>query len=342
MSTHPIVADEYRVFIQDIKQRIHGAQIKAASAVNRELLQLYWDLAERIVAKQREAAWGDGFLARASRDLQDEFPGVKGFSERNLKYMRQWYLFWATDTTIGQQLVAQIPWGHNLLIVSKARSIDEAAFYVRQTLRHNWSRAVLTHQIESGLYLREGQAVTNFSTTLPAPQSDLARQTLKDPYVFDFLSLRERHDEKELENGLIEHVEKFLLELGVGFAFVGRQYPLHVGADDFYLDLLFYHLKLRCFVVIELKRGKFKPEHAGKVNFYCNVVDDKLRHEHDQPTIGLILCQDKNQLLAEYALKGIDKPIGISEYLITRTLPEELKSSLPSIEEIEAELGGRE
>ena len=335
-----IKTGDYLAFIQDIKQRIQGAQIKASVAVNQALLHLYWELAERIVAKQQESAWGDGFLLQMSSDLQVEFPDMKGFSLRNLKYMRQWFQFWSAEPAIGQQLVAQIPWGHNLVIISKIKTTEQALFYVQQTIQNNWSRVVLTHQIESGLHLREGKAVTNFQSTLPAPHSDLARQMLKDPYHFDFLMLKERHDEQELENALIEHITRFLLELGAGFSYLGRQYKLEVDGDEFFIDLLFYHVRLHCYVVVELKTVKFKPEFAGKLNFYISAVDDILKAEQDHPTIGILICKSKKDTVVEYALRNINKPIGVSEYTITQNLPEELKSSLPSIEEIEAELGG--
>jgi predicted nuclease of restriction endonuclease-like (RecB) superfamily len=237
-----------------------------------------------------------------------------------------------------QPLVAQLPWGHNVLLMERIKDLPARLWYMHQTLAEGWSRNVLALMIDSRAHLRQGQAITNFDQQLPAPQSDLAAQTIEDPYIFDFLTLEEPFHERELETGLLVHVEKFPLELGQGFAFVGRQYNLDVGEDDFYIDLLFYHLRLRCFVVVDLKRGSFKAEYAGKMNFYCNVVDDRLRHATDQPTIGLILCQDKNRLVAEYALKGVNKAIGISEYRLTRALPARLKSSLPSIEEIEAEL----
>jgi predicted nuclease of restriction endonuclease-like (RecB) superfamily len=339
MSINLIKTPEYRTFIQEIKQRIQSSQIKAAIAVNQELLRLYWDLAERMVAKQRAAAWGDGFLAQVSQDLKTEFPDMKGFSVRNLKYMRQWFQFWSSDSAIGQQVVAQIPWGHNLTIVTKIKNTDEAMFYVQQTIQHNWSRSVLTHQIESGLYHRDGKAISNFEATLPVPQSDLARQTLKDPYNFDFLMLREKHDEQELENALIENITRFLLELGAGFSYLGRQYRLEVGGDEFFMDLLFYHVRLHCYVVIELKTVKFKPEFAGKLNFYISAVDGILKTEQDSPTIGLLICKSKNDTVVEYALRDVNKPIGVSEYMIAQQLPEELRSSLPSIEAIEAELG---
>lgn len=239
---------------------------------------------------------------------------------------------------IVQDLLVQIPWGHNILLMEKFKDLPTRLWYAQQTITNGWSRDVLTSMIKNRTHERQGAAVTNFADRLPSPQSEMARQLLKDPYVFDFLTLEEPFHERELEVGLVGHVEKFLLELGQGFAFVGRQYPLKVSDDDFYLDLLFYHLKLRCFVVIELKKGKFKPEYAGKVNFYCSVVDDLLRHESDQPTIGLILCQTTDRVLAEYALRDVHKPIGVADYEFTRALPQELASSLPSIEEIEAEL----
>ncbi len=336
----PLVkTSEYRSFILEIKQRIQVSQIKAAIAVNQELLLLYWDLAERIVTKQQQAAWGDGFLLQISKDLKTEFPEMKGFSKRNLEGMRQWHQFWVAESVIALQLVAQIPWGHNLTIVTKIKDIDEALFYVQKTIQNNWSRSVLTHQIEGRLYQREGKAITNFETRLPEPQSDLARETLKDPYNFDFLMLREKHDERELESALIENVTRFLLELGAGFSYLGRQYKLEVGGDEFFIDLLFYHVQLHCYFVIELKAVKFKPEFAGKLGFYISAVDGILKTEQDNPTIGLLICKSKNDVVVEYTLRDIHKPIGVSEYIITQNLPDELRSSLPSIEEIEAELG---
>ncbi|GAB1232611.1 hypothetical protein UT4_10770 [Ferrigenium sp. UT4] len=353
MNTQLIKNGDYKAFLTDIKRRIQSAQIKAAVSVNRELILLYWDMAEQISQKQKTSTWGDGFLAQMSRDLQSEFPDMKGFSLRNLKYMRQWFQFWSEGVQIGQQavaqldkptiakqLVAQIPWGHNLVIISKIKVPEQALFYVQKTLQNNWSRVVLTHQIESALHLREGRAISNFQSTIPAPHSDLARQMLKDPYHFDFLMLKERHDEQELENALIEHLTQFLLELGAGFSYLGRQYKLEVDGDEFFIDLLFYHVRLHCYVVVELKTVKFKPEFAGKLNFYISAVDEILKAEQDHPTIGILICKSKKDTVVEYALRNINKPIGVSEYTITQNLPEELKSSLPSIEEIEAELGG--
>ena len=343
---------DYSSFIVELKNRIKSAQIKAAVSVNRELITLYWELAEKIVEKQKTSQWGDGLLTQMSKDLQEEFPDMRGFSKRNLELMRQWYLFWTRDSAIGQQavaqlvfakqLVSQIPWGHNLLIVSRSKNQNEALFYVRKTIDNNWSRAVLTHQIEGNLFSREGKALTNFSASLPAPQSDLAQQTLKDPYIFDFLAIRDKHDERELEDALIEQVTKFLLELGSGFSFIGRQYKLIVDDEDFYIDLLFYHVRLYCYVVVELKAVAFKPEFAGKMNFYVSAVDGIMKTEKDNPTVGMLICKSKKKTIVEYSLKDMNKPIGVSEYQITHALPDELKSSLPTIEEIEAELGGGE
>ncbi len=250
-----------------------------------------------------------------------------------------------SEKLIGQQAVAQliqIPWGHNIAIISKCKNLNEALFYIQKTIQNNWSRSVLTHHIESDLFKREGKAITNFKATLPQPQSDLARETLKDPYNFDFLTLTEKHNEKELENALVNHVTKFLLELGAGFSFIGQQYKLEVSGDEFFIDLLFYHVKLHCYVVVELKAVKFKPEFAGKLNFYVSAVDGILKSEQDNTSIGILICKSKNDMVVEYALKDVHKPIGVSEYIITKNLPDEFKSSLPSIEEIEAELSGRE
>ena len=252
--------------------------------------------------------------------------------------MRQWYRFWSEQPAIAKQLVAQIPWGHNLVILSKIKNPNEAVFYVQKILQNNWSRVVLTHQIESNLYQRQGKAISNFQTTLPAPQSDLASETLKDPYIFDFLSLTEKHNEKELEAALVAQVTRLLLELGVGFSYLGRQYKLDISGDEFFIDLLFYHVKLHCYVVVELKTVKFKPEFIGQLNFYVSAVDGVLKSESDNATIGILICKSKNATVVEYALKDIHKPIGVSEYIITQSLPDEFKSSLPSIEAIEAEL----
>ncbi|MEN0035997.1 MAG: PDDEXK nuclease domain-containing protein [Cellvibrio sp.] len=331
---------EYKDWLKGIKQSFLQTQLKAAISVNTALLEFYWQLGGEIVEKQKSAQWGDGFLAQLSHDLIAEFPDIKGFSKRNLEQIRQWCRYWTADSSIALQAVAQlvqIPWGHNLIIISKCPNHVEALFYVQNTLKHGWSRNVLVHQIESGLYQRDAKAITNFEQTLPPLQSDLALQTLKDPYIFDFLNLTHDYNERELEQALTQHITQFLLELGAGFAYVGKQVPLTVASKDFYLDLLFYHLKLRSYVVIELKSGDFTPEHTGKLNFYLTAIDKQLKTEHDNPSIGLLLCKQKDKLVAEYALCDIHKPIGISAYQLTQALPENLKSSLPSIEEIEAE-----
>ena len=361
-----IVSSEYKSWLSELKEKFQRAQIKASVKVNSTLLEFYWELGADIVEKQKDAIWGSGFLKQLSADLMDEFPDVKGFSYRNVRAIKQWVLFYSPNlaTTCSQiedsdnsngkqavsqldkmvQLVSQIPWGQNIVIISKCKTVEEALFYVNHTIKYGWSRAILSLQIKSDLYAREGKAVTNFDEQLPATDSDLANQLLKDPYNFEFLTLTKGFKEQELEKGLLAHTEKFLLELGAGFAFVGRQYQLTVSNKNFYLDLLFYHLELRCFVVIDLKVGDFKPEYAGKMNFYCNVADDLLRKEGDAPTIGMILCQDKDNIFVEYALKDINTPLGVSEYQITESLPDNLKSALPSVEEIEAELrqGGRD
>ncbi|GBD96105.1 MAG TPA: DUF1016 domain-containing protein [Nitrospirae bacterium] len=335
----------YSIWLKELKQKVRLVQIKAAVKVNSELLQFYWELGQDIVDKQKNAKWGDGFLKQLSIDLSSEFPDMKGFSLSNLKYIKQWYLFYSQEIGKSQQAVGQlvqIPWGHNIAIVSKCKNLDEALFYIQKTIQNNWSRSVLIHHVESNLFKREGKAITNFKATLPEPQSDLARETLKDPYKFDFLTLTEKHNEKELENALINHVTKFLLELGAGFSYIGRQYKLEIAGDEFFIDLLFYHVKLHCYVVVELKSVKFKPDFAGKLNFYVSAVDGILKSEQDNATIGILICKSKNDTVEEYALKDVHKPIGVSEYIITKNLPDEFKSSLPSIEEIEAELSGGE
>jgi predicted nuclease of restriction endonuclease-like (RecB) superfamily len=334
-------ASDYYQWLIDLKTRFRQVQLKAAVAVNTELLRFYWELGADILARQASQAWGSGFLEKLSQDLMQEFPEMKGFSVRNLKYIRQWHRFWV-ESAIGQQAVAQltaIPWGHNLAILSKCQSHAQALYYVQQTQAHGWSRVVLTHQIESGLWQREGQALTNFSQTLPPPQSELARQVLKDPYVFDFLSLTPEHTERELEKALIDHITHFLLELGAGFAYMGRQVPVQVGEREFFLDLLFYHARLHCYVVVELKTVDFEPEFAGKLNFYLKAVDEQLRGERDAPTIGLLLCKSKDKLVAEYAVSDMSKPLGLATYELSHTLPANLQGQLPSIEALEKELG---
>ena len=341
---------DYRVWLKEIKAKVRRVQLNAAVAVNEELLRFYWELGADIAERQKSAAWGSGFLKQLSQDLMAEFPEMKGFSKRNLEQIRRWFLFWSQPPAIAKQAASQIvqqpvaqitriPWWHNVVIITKCQSREEALYYVQNTIEHGWSRSVLTHQIESGLWQREGKALNNFTETLSPPQSDLAAQTLKDPYIFGFLALRKDHKERELEAGLVEHITKFLLELGAGFAYIGRQVPLQVGERDFFLDLLFYHTRLHCYVVVDLKTVEFEPEHAGKLNFYIKAVDEQLRGDGDLATIGILLCKYRDETVVEYALSDVHKPIGVSEYQLTKALPENLKSSLPSIEELEAELG---
>lgn len=335
---------DYRIFIKQIKTKIQSSQIKAAISVNKEMLKLYWFIGSEISKKQKTANWGDGLLIKISEDLKKEFPEMKGFSETNLKYMKQWFLFWGFSPQIVDDLenaiIFQIPWGHNREIISKAASDEEALFYVNKTIENNWSRNVLLNQIESKLFNRQGKAITNFDNRLPAEQSDLAKEILKDPYNFDFLTIHEKFNEKELEKALVDDITRFLLELGSGFSYVGKQYKLTVDDEDFYIDLLFYHIKLHAFVVIELKSGKFKPEYAGKLNFYVSAVDGILKTQNDNPTIGILICKEKSKTIVEYSLKDINKPIGVTGYILTKHLPEEYKNVLPSIEEIEREIGG--
>jgi len=333
-----IIPSGYKDFLSDLKKKIKIAQLKAAVKVNQELIKLYWYIGSKIFEKQKKEGWGAKTIEKLSKDLKNHFTRIKGFSFRNLKYMVQFAKTYK-DIEIGQQAVAQIPWGHNIVIMDKVKDTKERFWYVVETIKNGWSRNILEMWIDSDLYKRQGKAITNFKNVFAKAQSDLSDQTLKDPYNFDFLTLREKHDEKELEFGLLDHIQKFLLELGSGFAFVGRQVHLEVGDSDFYIDLLFYHLKLRCFIVVELKAIDFKPEHIGKLNFYLSAVDDVFKHKHDEPTIGLLLCKTKDRVVAEYALRDINKPIGIAEYStkVEKSLDGKLKESLPTIEELEAE-----
>lgn len=327
----------YDEFLLDLKSRIQSAQVKAALTVNRELITLYWSIGREILQRQAAQGWGAKVIDRLAKDLRSAFPDMKGFSPRNIKYMRAFADAY-TEEQFVQQVAAQIPWFHHCVLLDKVKDPAERAWYIQQTVENGWSRNVLVLQIESGLYRRKGKAVTNFGRTLPAPQSELAQQLLKDPYNFDFLTLTAEAQERDLERGLLAHIHRFLLELGVGFAFVGSQHHLEVGGDDFYIDLIFYHLRLRCFVVIDLKMRKFKPEDAGQMNFYLSAADDLLRHKDDQPSIGIILCKEENRIVAEYALRDVGKPIGVSAFQITESLPKELQSGLPTVEELESEL----
>jgi predicted nuclease of restriction endonuclease-like (RecB) superfamily len=336
MSSNLFPADYDRV-LQDLKARIRQSQVKAALAVNQELVLLYWHIGREIRLRQQIEGWGTKVIAKLAKDLQQEFPEMQGLSSRNLNYMRAFAEAYP-DETIVQQLVAKIPWGHNVRLLESVKDPQERLWYIQHTIAHGWSRNVLTHQIDSQLYRRQGSAITNFDRTLPNPQSELAQQILKDPYSFDFLSLGKEAQERDVEQALIDHIRDFLLELGVGFAFVGSQYPIVVDGREFRMDLLFYHFRLHCFVVIDLKVVDFEPEFSGKMNFYVSAVDDLLRGEADQPTIGIILCRTKSKTIAEYALRDVHKPIGISSYHLGEVLPEPLQHNLPTIEQLQAQL----
>lgn len=328
----------YGNFLQQLKDDIQQAQLKAALSITKELTLLYWRTGKMLLEKVNEEGWGARTLERLARDLKEEFPYVSGFSVRNLQYMRKFAVSYAEENYAAA--AAQIPWGHNMIILDKLEDVDQRKWYIQQTIENGWSRSMLEMWIESDLYKRQGKAITNFKQTLPIPQSDLAEQTLKDPYNFSFLALDKKHRESELEQGLMDHIQKFLLELGDGFAFVGRQYKIEVEGEDHLIDLLFYHLKLRCYFVIELKATAFDPRDTGQMNFYLSAVDDLLRHPGDNPSIGILLCKKKNKVKAEYALRRCTSPISVTSYetQIVKSLPNELKASLPTIEEIESEL----
>lgn len=366
----------YISLISEIKIRIREAQVKATLSANAQMITMYWEIGNLILNRQVKEGWGTNVIQKLSLDIRNDIPEIKGFSTRNMEYMLRFAKEYSIpqqpvallqnihNLEVGimqqpvalleiinnsilpqdvaklenSQLLLSIPWGHNILLIEKIKDIQIRFWYMQQTIENGWSREVLAAMIKSASYERNGTSTNNFEFHLPNIQSELVKQTLKDPYIFDFLTIAEQFTERELETELVKHIQKFLLELGTGFAFVGRQYHLEVGDQDFNIDLLFYHLKMRCFVVIDLKKGDFKPEHAGKMNFYCSVIDDVLKHKNDEPTIGLILCENKNKIIAEYALKDTSKPIGISEYEFTKSLPDNLKSSLPSIEDIENEL----
>lgn len=341
--------NDYLLFFAKLKNDIEQARLKAVLSVNEQLLELYWKIGKNILSQQNTEGWGAKIIDKLSSDLKSSFPDMSGISPRNLKYMRAFADAYPEFVqvplaqikgapAIVQVPLAQLPWYHHITLLDKVKEPDERLFYISQAVQNGWSRNVLVNQIESGLYSRKGSAVTNFSATLPPKQSDLAKEIFKDPYKFDFLSLAENHFERDLEDGLVGHMTKFLLELGNGFSYVGRQYQLEIGGEDFFIDLLFYHLKLRCYIVIELKAGKFIPEYAGKLNFYLNAVDGVLKHPQDQPTIGILICKEKNKVVAEYALKGLEKPIGVSEYTLTKAVPKQLENSLPSIRDIERNL----
>lgn len=331
---------DYISFLQELKDRLQKAQIRAAHSVNAELIQFYWSTGQDIVKLQATKQWGSKFLEQLSHDMRQALPGMQGLSKRNLEHMRRFaQLYPAKEFT--KQAVSQLPWGHIIKLMQSTNNDDVRNWYADQALQHGWSRSILGLQIDAQLYERQAtnvQKVTNYEKHLPKPQSDLARDLLKDPYKFDFLTIDGKAKEREIENALTHHIRDFLLELGQGFSFVGTQVPLTFEDEEFFLDMLFYHLKLRCYVVIELKATKFKPEHTGQLGFYLAAVDDQLRHPDDAKTIGILLCQKKSKVIAEYALQNINAPIGISEYTLSKSLPKKLKTSLPSIEELEQEL----
>jgi predicted nuclease of restriction endonuclease-like (RecB) superfamily len=364
--------NDYKQWIIDLKQKIRQSQIKAAVKVNTELLRLYWDLGHDIVARQMETSWGSGFFEQLSKDLKKEFPALKGFSVVNLTYCKRFYLFYTQDKSIFQQLVEeipqqvvaelqttdnerntilqqvaekleshpifQIPWFHHVQIFTKCKSVHEALFYVQKTIDNGWSRAVLMNFLETDLYSAQGKSLNNFSRLLPEVQSDLANEILKNPYNFDFLALTENYKEKELEDALIANITKFLLELGQGFAYIGKQVPVKIGSKERSVDLLFYHTELHCYIVIELKTGEFEAEQAGKLGLYISAINHQRKKEADNPTIGLLICKTKDNIEVQYSLEIINQPIGISEYKLSKLLPDNFKSALPSIEEIEKKL----
>jgi predicted nuclease of restriction endonuclease-like (RecB) superfamily len=337
--TTDLVPAGYDELLGQIKERIRSAQVRAGLAVNSEMVLLYWQIGGQILERQNQEGWGTKVIDRLAADLRHSFPDMTGLSPRNLKYMRAFAQAWP-DRAIVQQPAAQIPWFHNCVLLDKVKDHVEREWYARKTIENGWSRNVLVHWIESDLYERQGKATTNFVTSLPYPQSDLAREILKDPYKFEFLSIAEEAEERAIQKGLLDHIHHFLVELGAGFAFLGQQYHLDVGGDDFYIDLLFYHVELRCYIVIDLKTTAFKPEYAGKMNFYLSAVDDLLRHPDDKPSIGIILCKSKNQVVAEYALRDLAKPVGVSSYItkLVESLPPALRGSLPSPKALKAEL----
>lgn len=339
---------DYAQTLADIKNRIQNAQVKATMSANRELIELYWEIGEIINEKQEKNGWGSSTIEKLAKDVQNLFPGMRGFSRANLFYMKAFYHAYEKVQKPSGQLedlpIFNIPWWHNVILLTKLKDNAERFWYAQKAIENGWSGNVLEMRIQSKIYQREGKAITNFSQTLPKPHSDMAHRTLKDPYLFDFLEHSDEYLEKEIEQGLIDHIQKFLLELGQGFAFVGRQVHLYVGDTDYYIDLLFYHFKLRCFIVVELKAGKFDPRDAGQINFYLSAIDDSLRSPHDNPTIGLILCRSKNNVSVEYALRRSASPIGVASYetQISENLPKELKGSLPSIKDLEEEFDKQE
>jgi predicted nuclease of restriction endonuclease-like (RecB) superfamily len=330
---------DYADALGAIKRRIREERLRVVLTANAAMVVLYWDIGRMILERQDRAGWGAKVIDRLAADLREAFPDMKGFSPRNLKYMRAFAAAWP-ERAIVQEALAQIPWYHHIALMEKCRTPEERLWYARQSAAQGWSHNTLSLQIESRAHERQGKAITNFPDTLPPTESDLAVQAFKDPYLFDFLGTADPRREREIEQALVDHIQRFLLELGTGFAFVGRQVPLEVGDRDFQIDLLFYHLKLRCYIVVELKAVPFDPSFVGQLNLYLSAADDLLRHPDDQPTIGLLLCRAKNKLVVEYALRHLKRPIGVAgwETKLVEKLPKALKGSLPSVEEIEAEL----
>lgn len=337
--------EQYIGWILNLKQKIQQSQIKAAIQVNSALIEMYWDLGKEISERNFENTYGSSFFLQLSKDLRTEFPEIKGLSESNLKYCKRFYQFYNQTDKNRQQVVDDlmhhiflIPWGHHIVLITKCKTQAEAHFYIEKTIENGWSRAILINMISGKQFESQGKTINNFSKTLPDYDSELVRETFKDPYIFDFINITENHKERELEKALTENISKFLIELGSGFAFVGKQVEISVGNQSFFIDLLFYHIKLKRYIVIELKTGHFEPEFTGKLNFYVTAVDKKLRDENDNATIGMIICKDKNEIIAEYSLTDLHKPLGISSYELKKILPENFKSHLPSIEEVENEL----
>jgi predicted nuclease of restriction endonuclease-like (RecB) superfamily len=326
-----IQESSYIHLIENLKQEISKARIKAHLAVNKELITLYWKIGKQILEQQKQEGWGAKVIENISQDLRREFPEMKGLSSRNLVYMQTFAKAYP-DFEITQETLAQITWYHNITLLDKVKDKEQRLWYIQKTIENGWSRNVLVLQIQSNLFERAGKSINNFSATLPASQSDLAHSIIKDPYNLEFLGIQDKILERDLESRLIDNIRKFLLELGQGFAFIGNQYHIELEGEDYYLDMLFYHVKLKCYVVIELKTGKFKPEYAGKLNFYLNLMDRKVKDNSDNPTIGIILCEDKKGVTVEYAIEGINKPIGVSQFKLTETLPSKLKNYLPTPE----------
>jgi predicted nuclease of restriction endonuclease-like (RecB) superfamily len=329
---------EFNHWIKDLKSKIHAARTKVALSINSQLIELYWEIGKDISVRQSENEWGSKLIERVADELKNEFPELKGFSRRNIYAMLQWYNFYSQKYPFVPQSVAQIPWGHNRLIITKVKNIEEAEFYCNETIKNNWDRDTLEIQLSNKLIVKTGKSTTNFSETLPENQANLAAQTFKDPYNFDFLGLHDDALEKAIEDELVKNITKFLLELGKGFAFVGRQYKIEISETDYFIDLLFYHIDLRSYIVIELKAGKFKPEFVGKLNFYLSAIDSQIKKPEDNQSIGILLCKKKDKIEAEYALRDINKPMGISEYKLSDAIPESIKSKLPSIEDLERKL----